>query len=190
MSREFEDLVNTDITPKKSEGVPPNVFDYMRTIVGDQELSEAQARQLRDAIEISYDVHSEGTETGEFEINLSDEVQQQMRLLRAIRKDLFFASGAPRPETEGTDIKGYLNSSIQLMNLLQKVGESLKTDKDVRAIESAIEQGFEALTEHPDSTVAKDFVEVVTKALEGTELGDKLLLPNNATVEPENDNED
>lgn len=175
MSRDFEQVAGTsaNLSPK-TEGVESSVFDYMRTMVGDQQLSDFQAQQLRDAIDASYVTHTvEGEDPEDLAINLRDEVQQQMKLLRALRKELFFASGAPRPDTEGSDIKGYLNSSIQLMNLLQKFDDALKTDKDVQVIESALDQGFEMLSDHPDSTVAKDFVDVVAKALVGTEFGDR-----------------
>ena len=169
MSKDFEDMMSEPVPQEKIEGLEPDVFNYMRTLVGDRQLSSMQAQQLKGDIEASYNTYDDTT--GEIDdealsINLRDEVHQQIILLKALRRDLFFQNGAPRPETEASDIKGYLSSSIQLLNLLQKFEEALKTDQDVRDIESAIEEGLEALSDHPDSELAMDFVNIVKKELE------------------------
>jgi len=167
MSRDFEHIANQPSTTTKAEGVEPSVFNYMTSLIGDKHLSDLQAHHLKATLESSYQLGQHDVEeaTGEMAINLRDEVQQQMKLLRAVRKEFFFPNGQPRPDTEGSDIKGYLNSAIQLMNLLQKFDDALKTDKDVRAIEAAIDMGFEALADHPDNEIAGLFVEVVPAAL-------------------------
>ena len=175
MSKDFEELANSqsaqDLLPSDIEGLESDIFNMFRTMVGDMQLSKFQAQQLHEDLKASYEVYDDDTNSisdEDLSINLRDEVHQQISLLKALRKDLFFKNGAPRPDTEASDIRGYLSSSIQLLNLLQKFEEALKTDADVRKIEAAIEDAMEIVSDHPDSTVVALFVTTLTKSLEGT----------------------
>jgi len=172
MSRDFEAVVGDTSTSQNELDKEP--FHYIRTIIGDRRLSEAQAQQLRQDLEASYVTFTEsGASNTAVSFDLKEEVHQQVMLLKALRKDLFFVNGAPRPDTESAEIKGCLSSSIQLLNILQKFEEALKTDDDVRRIERAVEDAIEVIADHPDSNVAAKFVDAIQSSLERADNGDK-----------------
>ena len=76
-------------------------------------------------------------------LDLRREVLAQIGLLRSIRKHIFHSNGQPRPDFDMADIKGYLSSSTQLLQMLQKFEEALRTDQDMRRIESAVALAME-----------------------------------------------
>ena len=168
----FEDLANEEapVSASDLEGIEPDIFNMVRTMVGDMQLSKFQAQQLHEDLKTSYEVYEDDTQLTDenLSVNLRDEVFQQMTLLKALRKDLFFKNGMPRPDTEASEIRGYLSSSLQLLNLLNKFEDALKTDADVRIIEAAVEEALAVIADHPDSTVARDFIAALTTELNGT----------------------
>ncbi len=176
MGNEFEALANEEdpVHDAGWEGIEPDIFNMVRTMVGDQRLSKFQAQQLHEDLKASYEVYEDDTQLTDesLSVNLRDEVFQQMNLLRALRKELFFRNGMPRPDTEASEIRGYLSSSLQLLNLLNKFEDALKTDADVRVIEAAVEEALAVISEHPDSTVARDFIAALTTELNGPALAD------------------
>ena len=168
----FEDLANEEapVSASDLEGIEPDIFNMVRTMVGDMQLSKFQAQQLHEDLKTSYEVYEDDTQLTDenLSVNLRDEVFQQMTLLKALRKDLFFKNGMPRPDTEASEIRGYLSSSLQLLNLLNKFEDALKTDADVRIIEAAVEEALAVIADHPDSAVARDFIAALTTELNGT----------------------
>ena len=91
----------------------------------------------------------EDEDEGEFEfdqdakLDLREEVFSQIGLLKAIRKHLFKSNGEPKRDTEFKDIRAYLSSSTQLLGMLQKFEEALKTDADFGKVELAMEKAME-----------------------------------------------
>lgn len=84
-----------------------------------------------------------GEPTGSDTLDLRQEVFDQIHLLKSIRGHLFAVDGAPKIATDFKDIRAYLTSSSQLLNMLQKFEEALNTDADFARIELAIERAME-----------------------------------------------
>lgn len=76
-------------------------------------------------------------------VDLRAEVFTQIHLLKAIRSHLFDATGKPKLGIEFKDIRAYMTSSTQLLTMLQKFEEVLKTDADFGRVELALEKAME-----------------------------------------------
>lgn len=76
-------------------------------------------------------------------VSLRAEVFSQIELLSSIRRHLFNKDGAPKKATEFKDVRSYLSSSTQLLNMLQKFEEVLNTDADFSRVITALEKTME-----------------------------------------------
>lgn len=91
----------------------------------------------------------EGDYEGVLQVSLEDKVDlraeifAQIALLKSIRAHLFTRDGAPKKTTEFKDVRSYLSSSTQLLNMLQKFEEVLNTDSDFSRVLSAMEKAME-----------------------------------------------
>lgn len=91
------------------------------------------------------DIFGDYLETGGLEdgFDLKAEVSAQMKLLKAIRAHIFYKDGQPKASTEPSDITSYMNASLKLLTMLKSLENDLKTDEDVRRIETALEMTME-----------------------------------------------
>lgn len=95
----------------------------------------------KEALDLAYEEAEKISDSDK--LDLRQEVFSQIKLLRSIRRHLFHPSGVPKAEIEFKDIRSYLASSNQLLQMLQRFEESLKTDADISRIETAIEMALE-----------------------------------------------
>ncbi|MGD2065538.1 MAG: hypothetical protein PVI43_00025 [Candidatus Bathyarchaeota archaeon] len=77
------------------------------------------------------------------DIDIRKEIMATMSVLRNQRKHLFNAQGLPKKGVDFRDIKSYMASTTQVLTMLQKFEEALKTDADLRKIETAISMALE-----------------------------------------------
>jgi hypothetical protein len=115
--------------------------EFEHLITQEKEKDEEMHRLEKAAPEIDIFRPVEEGETVSFD--LRSEVHSQILLLKAIRAHIFYRDGRPKLDTEPSDITSYMNSSMKLLTMLQSFESSLKTDKDLRRIELAIEMAME-----------------------------------------------
>lgn len=113
MSKEFEDAANT--------------------IPDDERLSPEQAQA-------EYDLADEEAEGG---MDVKKLVGSQYKLIRGLQQHLFEPSGKPKTGTKYADIKSFVGSSMQLLEMLRKFQNALNTDEDFKRVELALEMTFE-----------------------------------------------
>lgn len=69
--------------------------------------------------------------------NLRDELSCQIQVVRGLRKEIFYANGALKPEYGVDDASRVLNASRDLLKLLQSQHEELVNYERIQAIETA-----------------------------------------------------
>ena len=178
MSRDFENSMAQDpdfptATPHSDSSLPTashrldpppalllskEDFSLILQTVTSKTLTEGQAFVLSEQLSKHYpdcapaaDPSSGPSPNGDRNLDLRTEVGEQLRILKAMRKSYFHRDGSPRNDIDPSLIKTYLTSGVQMMNVLNTMGESLRTDADVRKIELAIENSIEEFmaTDHP-----------------------------------------
>lgn len=120
MSKDFEEVANapsTTYVPPQTEADPISAEDWDRA--------------FREGL------HDED------KLDLRVEIMSQIALLKSIRRHLFHPDGQPKMTTEFKDIRAYMTSSSQLLNMLQKFEDALKTDEDFGKVTVAIEMALE-----------------------------------------------
>ena len=115
MSREFEDIFEDDVA------------------YSEQSFDDAAWSGFSGS-DIDYDGES---------IDLRKEILQQMTLLRALRGFMFHKNGRPKQDMPLKDIRSVFTATTQLLSMLQRMEESLRTDEEVRRIEAAVEMALE-----------------------------------------------
>ena len=133
----------------------PHEFENLITEES-QKAKEAEQLESDNSIDIFTEVANDET----INFDLRGEVHSQILLLKAIRAHIFHRDGRPKLTTEPSDITSYMNSSMKLLSMLQSFESSLKTDKDLRRIELAIEMSMEDCS-------CPQFVETLVGYLEG-----------------------
>jgi len=136
MSKDFDDFV---------ESGPETYLEG----TGDNGLENVDREDIFEAVDFS------NLEEG---LDLKAEVSAQMKLLKAIRSHIFYQDGQPKASTEPSDITSYMNASLKLLSMLKSLENDLKTDEDVRRIETAIEMALESCN-------CPEFVEALTDNL-------------------------
>ena len=125
---------------------------------------ENAAVETREDTEGSYDSNFVSDDD---KLDLRQEVFQQIRLLKKIREHLFAADGRLKIGTEFKDVRSYMSSSTQLLPMLQKFEEALKTDADFAKVELALEN---AMAEIP----SPEFVKLLKYHLAGEPQDEKI----------------
>ena len=107
-----------------------------------KDFETAAGDSSREDLEGSYD---SSFVSDDDKLDLRQEVFQQIRLLKKIREHLFAADGRLKIGTEFKDVRSYMSSSTQLLTMLQKFEEALKTDADFAKVELALENAMEEI---------------------------------------------
>jgi len=98
--------------------------------------------QSREEIREAHDLANLAAEEG---IDLKKLIGGQYKLITGLQAHLFEPDGTPKRDTKYADIKSYISSSMQLLDMLRKFQNALQTDEDFKRAELALEMTFEEI---------------------------------------------
>lgn len=95
--------------------------------------------------------------------NLSQEINMQLKAVRALRSSVMYEDGRPKEEVDPRDIKDAITAANTMIGTLMKQHEKVMSMERNRAVESATIEALQELkNEH-----GMDMVETYMKILEG-----------------------